>query len=116
MSRARRDERALCPGRDRPAARIAAGDPFEQVVEGADRAAEQAPGALEQVALRPVDVRPIRHDQKRLVVQARQIALEQERDLARICGPDDEAQRHRAMVVLRSDGEQEAWSSVPLGA
>ena len=47
---------------------------------------------VEQVALDPGDVRPVRHDQERLVFQARQIALEQERDLTRIRGPDDEIQ------------------------
>ena len=53
--------------------------------------AEQAARAREQVALDAVDVRPVRHDQKRLVVEARQIALQQERDLARVCRPREEA-------------------------
>ena len=85
-----RDEGSLRARRHGPAARVAVGDPPEQVVERPDRPAEQAPGRIEQVALDPGDVRPVRHDQERLVFQARQIALEQERDLTRIRGPDDE--------------------------
>ena len=105
------DERALRPRGDGPAARVAVGDAREQVVERADRAAEQAARALEQVSLDARDVRPVRHDQDRLVVEAGQVALEQERDLARIRGPDDEVQsqaspfRPGAMVVRRPDGD-----------
>jgi len=69
---------------------IGGSEPIEQVVEGADGAAEQAAAAGEQITLDPVDVRPVRHDQGRFVVEARQIALQQERDLARVCRPREE--------------------------
>ena len=48
---------------------VAAHDPLEEVVEGADRAAEQAARPREQLALDAVDVRPVRHDQHRIVVR-----------------------------------------------
>src|SRR5581483_4014682 len=99
--RAPRDEEELRLGRDGAAGRC---DALEQVVERADRAAEQTAATAQQVALDPVDVRPVRHDQERLVVQAGEIALEEQRDLARMRGPCDEAQPHRAMVVLSEDG------------
>ena len=99
------DQRALRTARDGLCAGVAAGNPLEQVVERPDRAAEQAARPFEQVALDAGDVRPVRHDQKRLVVEAGQIALEQERDLARVCGPCNQAECHAAIVVLRPDGE-----------
>ena len=56
------------------------------------------PLQLEQLALDPGDVRPVRHDQKRLVVETSQIALEQERDLARVRGTGDQAQTALSVV------------------
>ena len=85
-----RHQSALSVGRHGPAGRVAVGYPPEQIVERPDRPTEQASGFVEQVALDPGDVCPVRHDQERFVLQARQIALEQERDLTRIRGPDDE--------------------------
>ncbi len=98
----------LSLGRYRPRLRVAGRDLREEVVERADRAAEQATAPPEQVALDPVDIRPVGHDQERLVVEARQIALEQERNLARVGRPREEAQSHRAMVVLDTDGSGRA--------
>ena len=88
--RAAHDERPLRVGRDRTLLGIAADQAPEQVVERADRAAEQAAAAREQVALDAVDVRRVRHDQSRLVVEARQIALQEERDFARMRRPREE--------------------------
>jgi hypothetical protein len=66
----------LCVSRDRPCAAVTAGDPFEQVVERADRAAEQRTTAPEQVAFHPLDVRAVRHDQDRLAGDIREVPLE----------------------------------------
>ena len=69
------------------------------------------PQRAEQVALDAVDVRPVRHDQKRLVVETRQIALEQQRDLARVRRPRDEAQSHRAIEPRSSRQSHRAMRS-----
>ncbi len=98
------DERALGGGDDGTRPRIAGRELPEQIVEGADRATEQAATACEQVALHPVDVRPVRHDQNRLVVQARQIALEQERDLAGMRRPCEKGESHLPIVERPQDG------------
>ncbi len=81
-----REQGALGPGRDPPDTGTGEGDALEEVVEGADRAAEHAAAPLEQVALAARDVRAVRHDQERLVCQAGQIPVEQQRDLARVGG------------------------------
>ena len=70
----------------------------EQVVERPDRAAEEAATAGEQVALDAVDVRRIRHDQCRFVVEARQVAVEQVRDLARVGRPCEQGETHVSIV------------------
>ena len=81
------DQRPLRVGRHRPPRPR---EPLEQVVEGADEAAEQAAAARQRVPLDPVDVRPVRHDQCRFVVETRQIALEQKRYFPRVGGACDE--------------------------
>ena len=97
----RRSERPL-RGRDHaPVGSVAARDPLEDVVEGADRAADERAGPGQQLALGTVDVRPVRHDQDRIGVERAEVALEQERDLARVRGPCEQAQRH---PPHRSDG------------
>src|SRR5262249_26016618 len=82
---------------------VPARDPLEDVVERADRTADQRAGLGEQLTLGPVDVRPVRHDQNRIGTEGGQVALEQERDLARVRGPCEQAQRHRAIVVATWD-------------
>ena len=104
VDRAAGDEHPLRLRDHRKPFRVGRDDALEQVVEGDDRTAQQAAAAGKEIALDPVDVRPVRHDQEWLVVEARQIALQQERDFARICRPRNEAQPHRAMVRAGADG------------
>ena len=101
--RAADDERSLGLARHPTPPRIAGRKPGEDVVEGSDRAAEQAAATGEQVALDPVDVRPVRHDQDRLVVEARQIALEEQRDFARMRRPGKEGEPHLPIVERPQD-------------
>jgi len=44
--------------------------------------------------LDPVDVRPVRNNQKRVSVEGFEIAIEQTRDFARVRGAHQESQRH----------------------
>ena len=92
--RAADEQRALRLRDQRP--RLAAGehDPLEDVVEGADGAAEQRRPAREQLPLDAIDVRPVRHDENRLAFERGQVPVEQQLDLARVGGPRDEAQGH----------------------
>ena len=87
--RAAHDQRALVIGRDRPAAGVVADEQLEQAVEGDDLAAEEAAVPREQVALDAIDVRRIRHDQNRLVVED---APDSARAGARLC-PRSQARR-----------------------
>ena len=75
----------------------------EDVVERADRACEQGAGAPQQVALDPVDVRPVGDDQDRIAVDRREVPLEETRDLAGFRRPEDESQAHLPMVVRAPD-------------
>ena len=68
-------------------------------------AAEEAAAAREQVPLDAVDVRRVRHDQCRFVGEARQIALEKQRDLARVRRPCEQGESHLPIVGLSSDGQ-----------
>ncbi len=96
---------------------VPAGDQLEEVVEGPDRPSEQAAAALQEVAFHPVDVRPVRHDQKRLFVEPGEVALEEKGDFARVCGACDEAQAHRAILDLPEDDSRTRNSAkTPLGA
>ena len=99
-----RDERALCVARDRPRVGSAQGEFTEDVVEGADRACEQRAGPLQEVALDPLDVRPVRHDENRVAVDRLEVALEETSDLAGLRRPHDESQAHRPIVVAGPDG------------
>src|SRR5205085_5193073 len=78
---------------------ISGGDRGEEVVEGPDPAREERARPLQELALDALDVRPAWHDQKRLALERGQIPVEQELDLAGVCGPDDEAERHPPIVV-----------------
>ncbi len=81
-------------------------DALEDVVEGADRAAEERWTAREELALDAVDVRPVRHDENRLTIERGQIAVEQTLDLARVCRACDETKRHRTIVEPPADGSR----------
>ena len=102
--RAPDDQRALVIGRDRPAVGIVSNEQLEQAIEGDDLAAEEAAVPRQQVTLDAIYVRRIGHDQNRLVVETRQIALEQERDLARVRRPSEEGQPHLPIVERPQDG------------
>ena len=100
------EERALCI-RDHPSGRGLSGsahDATEQVVERADRPAQEGRLELEQVALRAVDVRTVRHDEKRLARKRVQIAPKQERHLPGVGRAGDERQTqptHATSAVRR---------------
>ena len=78
--------------------------PAKQVVEGADLAPHQRAAGGQQFALDPIDVRPVRHDQEGFVCKRVQVALQQERDFARVGGPGQQRQGHRPILDLPSDG------------
>ena len=93
------DQRALGVGRDAAArpgrrGRARANRSSKVPIVAAEEAAERA----EQVALDAVDVRRVRHDQCRFVGEARQIALEQERHLARVGRPCQQGESHLPIV------------------
>src|SRR4029078_5456825 len=96
---------------DRPVGTIAARDPLEEIVERADRAAEQRPRAREQLPLGAVDVRPVRHDQYGVGLERAQIALEQERHLAGVGRACEQAESHRTILVSGSDGSLAVFSA-----
>ncbi len=105
------EQRALDVAEHGRAVGARACQPLEQVREGADPAAEERSRVGEQVALHPVDVRPVRHDQHRPLLEPGAVALQQQRDLARVRGPGDQRQPHsRPMVVRWSDGSRSAES------
>ena len=105
------DEKRLLRAAERAApVRRARCDAAEQIFEGVDRAAEQRGPASQQLALDAVDVRPVRHDEHRLGpftgAEHVEITAEQKLDLARVCGPRDEAERHPPTLALHSAGEE----------
>ena len=83
-------------------------EPAKEVVERADRAAEQRRTPRQQLELDAVDVRPVRHDEHRLApvpgVERGEIAVEQELDLARVGRARDEAERHPPTLARARDG------------
>ena len=99
-----RDERPLRVARDRSHVVGAERELSEDVVERADRAGEQRPGSLQEIAFDPVDVGAVRDDQDRVAFDLREVSLEQARDLAGLRRPDDEGERHAPMVVPASAG------------
>jgi hypothetical protein len=97
------DERPLGVAEHRPR-RATLCDAGEDVVERPDRAAEQCAAARQQVTLDAFDVRPVRDDEDRLPRKHSEITLQQERDLARVGRPGDEAETHRSILGLGPDG------------
>ena len=86
------DQRLLRLGRDLPALAPATRDALEEIVEGDDRAAEEGRLNLEQLTLALFDVRPVRHDEIRLLRERVQVSAEQERHLPGIGRAGDEVQ------------------------
>ena len=99
-----KEQRALRLGHHRAVRAVPSGEPFEEIVEGADRAADERACPGQELALRPVDVRPVRHDQDRIGLERAEIALEQERDLPGVRRPCEQAERHRPILALGPDG------------
>ncbi len=93
----------------------AARETVEQVVEGADRAAQQRRTPRQELALDPVDVRPVRHDEDRLEpvpgLEHVDVTAEQELDLARVGRARDEAERHPPTLALQSAREAHRFAS-----
>ena len=79
--------------RARGSARVLPDAP-EKVVERPDRPAKKGGATRQQIVLDPVDVRPVRNNQKRVSVEGFEIAIEQTRDFARVRGAHQESQRH----------------------
>ena len=102
------EERALRPRHEPARASALVRHPLEDVVERPDRAREQGGASREEVALRALDVRPVRHDEHRLPLERGEIAVEQRPDLARVRRPSDEAERHRPILEAASDG---SWAA-----
>ena len=107
------DQGALRLGRDRTRGGVGARQLLEQVREGADRTAEERRRALQQVALDPVDVRAVRHDQNRVLVERGEIAVEKGRHLARVGRAGEKRQRHAAILVPGPDGSW-TWNGAKL--
>ena len=98
------EQRALRITEQRSGVGAVLGDPLEHVVECPDRAAEERAAPRQEVTLDTFDVRPVRDDEDRLARERSEIALEQERHLARVGGPGDEAETHRSILGLGPDG------------
>ena len=103
------DEERLLQASELPASfRRSGSEPAKEVVERADRAAQQRRTPGQQLELDAVDVRPVRHDEHRLEpvpgVEHVEIAVEQELDLARVGRARDEAERHPPTLARARDG------------
>ena len=96
-------ERALCVARDPSLLGKPCGDVLEKIVERPDSPAHERGPPTQQIALDALDVRPVRHDEPRLAVELREIALEEQRDLAGVRRPDDEREAHAPIVVPPPD-------------
>jgi len=102
------EERLLQPSELSARLRRSGSEPAKEIVERADRAAQQRRTPGQQHELDAVDVRPVRHDEHRLQpvpgVEHVEIAVEQELDLARVGRARDEAERHPPTLARRRDG------------
>src|SRR5262245_20867427 len=81
------DQLALSVGDDRPGRPAVAGDARKEVVERPDVAGEQRALLRQELALDALDVRPVRHDEKRISLERAQVALEEQRYLAGVRRP-----------------------------
>src|SRR5439155_5460293 len=86
------DQAALGLGRDAARVLCASGDPLEEIVEGSDPAAEQSGLQLEEFAFALLDVRPVRHDQVRLLRKDLEVSAQQKRHLPGVGRAGDEVQ------------------------
>src|SRR4029450_2459768 len=68
-----KDEGLLRVGRDRPARRMTVDEAREQVGERRDPAAEERRAPRKELALGPLDVRAVRHDEDRILVEDGQV-------------------------------------------
>ena len=93
-------ERLLDVRGDRSRVGIAGRDPLEDAVERRDRAAEERRRAAQELPLGPVDVRAVRHDEDRVLVERGQVPIEQQLDFARVRRPGEQRQPHRPIVDL----------------
>src|SRR6202008_4869056 len=79
------EQRPLCASQEPAGVAAAFHDPGEDVVEGADRTAEERRPEVEQLPLDPVYVRPVGHDEERFALgpgfEGVEIAVEQKPDL-----------------------------------
>jgi hypothetical protein len=96
-------QRALCVAGDGAPLGSARGDVLEEIVEGADTAAEERSSTAEQVSLDPLDVSPVGDDEPGIAVELDEIPLQEQRDLAGVRRTDDEREPHPPMVVPPSD-------------
>ena len=103
------DEKCLLHASQLPtSARRAGCKTAKQVVERADRAAEERRAPRQQLELDAVDVRHVRHDEHRLGpgrgVERSEITVEQKLDLARVGRARDQAERHPPTLARARDG------------
>ena len=89
----------------------AARDRREDVVEGADAPGQQSLSTPKQVPLDTLDVGAVRNYEPRIAVERIEIAVEEQSDLAGMCRPHDERERHSPIVVLASDTSSYARTS-----
>ncbi len=98
------DQRPLRVGCDGSMLSPVPGEPTKQVVERADLTPQQRPTGGEELALDPIDVRPVRHDQEGFARDCVPITLEQKGYFARVRGSGQQGQGHRPILVPPPDG------------
>ena len=84
---------------DRPRRGPAAREVREERVERADGAGEQRSAPAGELPFDAIDVDTVRDDQPRIAVERVDEPVEQKRDLAGMCRPDDERETHQPIVV-----------------
>ena len=70
-----------------PVGAAVAREPLEEIVEGSDPAREERAAPGEELALDPLDVRSVGHDEHRIAVERVQVAIEEQRNLAGVRRP-----------------------------
>ena len=87
-------ERPLGVGEHRPVGSVAVGEAREQVVERRYPAADDRLAAGEEIPPDTLRLGPVGHEQNRVALDIRGIAVEQKSDLAGIRRPRKQRQRH----------------------
>ncbi len=100
--RAPQDERALRVRRDLLPLATTLGDRAEEIVEGADVAAQQGGTSGQEIALYAIDLRPVRDDEERLTVEVLEVAIEEPRDLPRVRRANQQRERHSRSLDARA--------------